>query len=394
MAEAITRRTLYGFRSVDRTHIKNDQLVKRAKDDAASLADQLRRAGYWNGTTSKAMLKFTAVIGNPPYQEVNQGNGNGADPLYHLFIDLGMSLAEKGTLIHPARFLFKAGKTPKDWNDKVLSSKHYKVIDYWAKSSEVFPSVDVKGGIATTYWDNSAEFMPIGTFSAYHELSSILHKVKEHNEVSFSTIVGPREAYGLTNELYEEHPEMDGRQSKGHKFSLSANILEIFPELFTEIETPDSIKIYGRYNNQRGYRWVKSSYVSKPDNFDSFKVVVPEANGTGAIGEVLSTPVIGVPVIGHTDTFLSIGKFADAEEASACLKYVKSKFARCLLGTLKATQHNPRDTWANVPLQDFTSESDIDWSAELADIDRQLYAKYGLDDEEIAFIERMIKPMA
>ncbi|MCM1143004.1 MAG: Eco57I restriction-modification methylase domain-containing protein, partial [Muribaculum sp.] len=298
MAEAITRRTLYGFRDVERTHIKNDQLVKRAKDDAESLAAQLRRTGYWNGTTSKNMLKFTAVIGNPPYQEVNKGNGNGADPLYHLFIDLGIQLAEKGTLIHPARFLFKAGKTPKDWNDKMLDNPHYKVIDYWADSSQVFPSVDVKGGIATTYWDNASEFAPIGAFSAYKELSAILHKVKSKNEKSFSTIVGPREAYGLTEKLYEEHPEMEGRQSKGHKYSLSANILEIFPELFTENETPESIQIYGRYNNQRGFRWVKDSYVSKPDNFNYYKVFVPKANGTGAIGEVLSTPVIGVPVIG------------------------------------------------------------------------------------------------
>ena len=124
-----------------------------------------------------------------------------------------------------------------------------------------------------------------------------------------------------------------------------------------------------------------------------YNVFVPEANGTGAIGEVLSTPVIGVPIIGHTDTFLSIGKFASAQEASACLKYIKSKFARCMLGTLKATQHNPKDTWVNVPMQDFTKESDIDWSKTIEELDAQLYAKYGLSDEEIAFIESMIKPM-
>ena len=97
---------------------------------------------------------------------------------------------------------------------------------------------------------------------------------------------------------------------------------------------------------------------------DYYNVFVPEANGTGAIGEVLSTPVIG-----HTDTFLSIGKFASAQEASACLKYVKSKFARCMLGTLKATQHNPKNTWANVPMQDFTSNSDIDCSKNVAEVD-------------------------
>lgn len=89
----------------------------------------------------------------------------------------------------------------------------------------------------------------------------------------------------------------------------------------------------------------------------------------------------------------SNGKFTYDEEASACLKYVKSKFARCMLGTLKAPQHNPKDTWANVPMQDFTENSDIDWSKSVEEIDAQLYAKYNLSDEELAFIESMIKPM-
>ena len=75
------------------------------------------------------------------------------------------------------------------------------------------------------------------------------------------------------------------------------------------------------------------------------------------------------------------------------MKYVKSKFARCLLGTLKATQHNPKNTWANVPLQNFTSKSDIDWSKSIEEIDKQLYNKYKLDPPEIDFIEKMIKPM-
>lgn len=165
-------------------------------------------------------------------------------------------------------------------------------------------------------------------------------------------------------------------------------------ELFTDEKVCDeSIKILGKVKNGRAYKWIQKKYVHPNDYLDSYNVFVPEANGTGAIGEVLSTPVIGVPVIGHTDTFLSIGKFTDAQQADRCLKYVKSKFARCMLGTLKATQHNPRDTWFNVPMQDFTSNSDIDWSKSITEIDKQLYAKYGLDLFEIEFIEKMIKPM-
>ena len=79
--------------------------------------------------------------------------------------------------------------------------------------------------------------------------------------------------------------------------------------------------------------------------------------------------------------------------AEACLKYIRTRFARLLLGTLKVTQDNPKDTWSNVPMQDFTADSDIDWSKSIEEIDAQLYAKYLLSNDEIAFIESMIKPM-
>ena len=90
---------------------------------------------------------------------------------------------------------------------------------------------------------------------------------------------------------------------------------------------------------------------------------------------------------------MSSTKFSSFEEAEACSKYLTSKFCRALIGTLKVTQDNPKETWANVPLQDFTENSDVDWSQSVANIDRQLYKKYELTDEEITFIESMIKPM-
>jgi hypothetical protein len=122
-------------------------------------------------------------------------------------------------------------------------------------------------------------------------------------------------------------------------------------------------------------------------------VVVPAANGSGAIGEVLSTPLIGTPLIGHTQSFISIGKFGTQQEADNCMKYVKTKFARTMLGILKTTQHNQAPKWKYVPLQDFTANSDIDWSKPIPEIDAQLYAKYGLDKEEINFIESKVTPM-
>ena len=107
----------------------------------------------------------------------------------------------------------------------------------------------------------------------------------------------------------------------------------------------------------------------------------------------MSTPLIGEPLIGATETFLSVGSFETLFEAEACLKYIKSKFARVMLGVLKVTQDNTKSKWKYVPLQDFTPSSDIDWSKSVHEIDLQLYRKYGLDEDEINFIETHVKEM-
>ena len=154
----------------------------------------------------------------------------------------------------------------------------------------------------------------------------------------------------------------------------------------------------GLVKNERTSRYIKAEFIEKSENLNKWKVIVPKSNGTGAIGEVLSTPLIGEPLIGEpligvTQSFITIGCFDNDVEAKAALKYVRTKFARTMLGVLKVTQDNNKEVWHYVPLQDFTSNSDIDWSQPVADIDRQLYAKYQLSAEEIEFIERMIKPM-
>ena len=112
------------------------------------------------------------------------------------------------------------------------------------------------------------------------------------------------------------------------------------------------------------------------------------------MGEAISTPVTAGPLTGCTYSFLQIGSFDQKAEAEACLKYIKSKFCRAMLGTLKVTQDNPKKVWKNVPLQEFSTESDIDWSQSVSEIDQQLYNKYGLESKEIEFIEKHVKAMA
>ena len=362
------------FTSYDLIGSNNQKIIKKLKD-----------------------MKFETIIGNPPYQETNLGNGNGSDPIYHLFIDVAKDFSKKTIFIHPARFLFNAGKTPKEWNTKMLNDSHFKVLNYWDKSDDVFNFVDIKGGIAVTQWNSSEKTAPIVSFTPHKKLRNIIKKVVHHNMRSFSDIVYPRDLYKLNESVYIENPEIEGRHSKGHRYDLGSNVYKLYPEVFysekPNDDTTEYALIYGKKGNERELKWIKSSYLKLPENFKSWKVFIPKANGAGILGEVLSAPVIGEPYTGHTLTFLSIGNFNTREEATAVLKYIQTKFARTLLGTLKVTQDNPKDTWANVPMQDFTPDSDIDWSKSIPEIDAQLYAKYGLSEEEIAFIESMIKPM-
>ena len=342
--------------------------------------------------------KFYAVIGNPPYQEQVEGdNKNSAAPIYPAFMDGAYDVGEVVELIHPARFLFKAGGTPKAWNKKMLNDPHFKVLNYVADSSKVFPGTDIKGGVAVTTRDLKKNYGAIEVFTAYEELNSMLKKIIRRADFeSFSEIVITRTAYRFTDKMHEEHPEAMGCLSKGHPYDVSTNIFERLPQVFFS-EKPndgDYIGILGRENNSRIIKYIRTDFVNEPANLRQWKVIVPAANGSGALGEVLSTPLIGQPLIGHTESFISIGSFRVKSEAEAAIKYVKSKFARCMLGVLKATQHNPPEKWAYIPLQDFTPASDIDWSKPIPEIDRQLYAKYGLDEGEIEFIESHVKEMA
>lgn len=342
-------------------------------------------------------MKFNAIVGNPPYQVMAKGKANGSDPIYHLFVDVSRKLAERGTLIHPARFLFRAGKTPKDWNEKILNDEHFKVVRYWAKGTDVFPTVDIKGGVAVTYWDNRADFGVIGTFIAFEELRSILEKVASNERFNgFDEIVYPRDLYRLTETLYEENPWAENRQSRGHRYDVGSGIFDILPEVFCKDKPNDGrdyARLFGREENVRNEKWIRKDYLKIPNNFNSYKIFVPKSNGSGTFGEVLSTPIIGLPAVGCTTTFLNIGKFSTKVEAEACLKYIKTKFLRAMLGVLKVTQDNPKPTWAYVPLQDFTSNSDIDWSQSIEDIDKQLFDKYKLTKQEREFIETHVKEM-
>ena len=392
MAKKIAQRTLAGFSGAKVNAHYFEDLVNQLKNKPENFIGKVGKANYWkkDGTGD---MKFDAIVGNPPYQVMAAGDANGSDPIYHLFIDAACKLGEKVSFIHPARFLFNAGKTPKDWNEKMLADEHYRVVRYWASSSDVFPTVDIKGGVAVTYYDKNKKFEKIGTFVAHEPLRTALAKVLDKD--GFKTLtdtIYPQNKYEFST-LYADFPHYKNIiGSDGADKRLRPNAFDKL-DVFTEKQNDGDIPIHGLIKNKRVIRYINRKYLENSENLEKYKVLVPKANGSGAIGEVLSTPMVGEPMVGYTGSFIGIGAFDTKEEAEACMKYIKTKFARAMLGTLKITQHNEKATWQNVPLQDFTPQSDIDWSLPVPAIDKQLYAKYGLSPEEVEFIEKNVKVM-
>lgn len=346
----------------------------------------------------KRGMKFDFIIGNPPYQDESNGEmRNYAPPIYNLFLDAAYYIGDKVELIHPARFLFNAGSTPKEWNHKMLNDEHFKILYYQPNSVNVFDHTDIKGGIAISYRDSKKKFGRIGVFTPYSELSTILKKVCEKRGFrGLDSIVFSRTAYRFTEKLHKDYPNAKKKLSKGHAYDLSSNIFKRLPEVFYEHQPRDSqnyVRILGREKSSRVYKYIRREYLNFPQNFDSYKVYIAQATGSGEFGEAISSIIIGERSVGATETFISIGDFETEEEVKSLKKYIQTKFLRALLGVLKVTQNGNKPVWKYIPIQDFSDESDIDWNQSVEGIDRQLYKKYGLDDKEIGFIETHVKEM-
>ena len=342
-------------------------------------------------------VKFEAVIGNPPYQKPMAKTSDPA--IYNYYMDAGYVMAPIACFITPAKFLFNSGKTPKKWNQKMLNDEHLKVALCELDGSKIFIESSFEGGVVITYHDTNISFGKIGTFLATPELRGILQKVDSSN--TLSSIVYAPESYKFTQKMHADFPNAINKLSHGHTNDITTNIFEKLPEVFLDNKPQNNemyIRIMGLSSKKRTYKWVNEKYIREHDNLMKYKIFVPKSNGSPAVGSgnptsVIGTPLLAKPFVGHTQTFISVGAFDTSFEAEALLKYVKTKIVRMLLSSLKVTQDNKSEVWRNVPLQDFTEHSDIDWSKSIAEIDQQLYRKYNLSDDEIAFIEKMIKPM-
>ena len=389
-----------GFNAYDLIEVKDEN----EEVDYKKINDLLKQEKIFSEITLENEIKagenkvnFGAVVGNPPYQESIKGTSD--KQIYNNFMEIGYAISGLAVFISPGKFLFNAGKTPKKWNKKMLNDEHIYVARYESDSRIMFPSVALSSSIVITVRDIKNIFKPIKKFYQDENVRNVVNKVVNHN--NFSSIVSDiflQTKFNL-DALYKDYPNV--REKIGTERRLITSILQNGYDFFEKEKTNENeIKIYG--NNKNGKltsKFIDKKYISISDNnLCGWKIVLAATNG--AAGNLGKQPVniIGEPKIiennaGFTQTFISIGNYNCKRDVACLEKYLRTKFVRYLIGSLKATQRLNKEVFDNVPIQDFTSLSDIDWTISINEIDEKLFNKYGLSIEEKEHIKSSIKDM-
>ncbi|QAR31181.1 restriction endonuclease [Ornithobacterium rhinotracheale] len=320
-------------------------------------------------------MKFDVIIGNPPYQlNVGVEKKNFAIAIYHKFILQAIKMQPHYlTMIVPSRW-FAGGRGLDDFREQMLKDQRLKEIHDYPNASEVFPGVEIKGGVNYFLWQSdykgdcliktyeegkviSEMKRPLlekgaDVFIRDNKAISIYHKVRTHNEESFSKVVSVQTPFGLVSSFksYKKEPFQNSIKLYGNKF---VGYIE-------EKQIP---------NNKH---WVKEH-----------KVYLPSAIGSGDVSKDIYNPILGEPKSICTQTYLVIGPFKDKQKCENVISYIKTKFFRFIVSLKKNAQHSNRGVYEFVPQQDFSKP----WT------DEELYKKYGLTEEEINYIESMVRPM-
>lgn len=402
---AITNSLIFGFDNSNAINKKNFvklDMLPYVKGAADKTAQQILNELYNGGNN----MKFDAVVGNPPYQIMNDNNKMSRS-IYPEFVDISVKLANAVSLVMPARWMSGEDGPYRETSGFVGKMKSYGIEKFvlYPNSQDVFKGVDIKGGVCYfllnsshtgdvnyTLVEHGESYEQNVTFNnklddniiiRYPELIGIIDKIDygsndnfKESLASMKTLVSSRNPYGFISDLFVKNNEGVKRISENR-------------------ESQDDWEVIGLLKGKRVVRYIPNNELKKNiEGAMSYKVLIPRANGSGVFGEVFSTPMLGVPMLVATDTFLQVGKFDNKDEANNLLKYVKTKFFRAMVGVRKTAVFNYKDSFTFVPIQNFTNNSDIDWSKSIPEIDKQLYKKYNLSDTEIEFIESRIKPMS
>ena len=390
MAVKITERALQGYHNYETHCVYQPKLLEILKNetDKKQLVKDIQTPQYWGIENMEPnKFEFKAVVGNPPYQVMDGGNSASAKPVYHYFASLAKELCPNYfSLIMPARW-YAGGKGLDEFRSSMLSDKQIiKLVDF-ANSADCFPKVNIAGGISYFLWrKNANEDCEIINMSNGKVVST------EKRDLSqYSILVRDNNANSTIQKI------LGGAKDMMNKRVYSRNSFNL-PSNFRGHNTMAE----GDYMvlTSNGISYIKPSKIKlSNDLLNSYKVIITYAmsggNKPSSDGkyQVISSLTVLKPSEICTETFLVLDTFSNELSANSLARYVKTKFFRFLLLQSLTSIHITKDTFRFVPLQDFTSHGDIDWSKSIPEIDQQLYRKYNLSQDEISFIEKMIKPM-
>ena len=384
MAKSITKRTLCGFRDTKVNTRYFEDLINQITNKSQQFVEKVSNGkGYWKAN-ELTYMKFDAIVGNPPYQVMDGGAGVSAKPIYNAFVDISKKLKPSHiSMIMPAKW-YTDGKGLENFRNTMLNDDRIEKLIDFTDSRDCFTTVDIAGGICYFLWNSnhhglctfinkhqgeSKTFMrklsADGSFIRHMEAVSIINKVKENTHNFYSERVRTQKPFGLRTYV-------------------------------TPLENGDIVL---KYNKGKGAYDSALISIGK-EMIPQWKVIIScltaeHAGQTDKEGrkKILSSLDMLLPNEICTETYMVVDSFNTQEEAEHLHSYLRTSFVRFLIAQLAATQHLSKEKFSYVPLQDFTSHSDINWSEPIASIDQQLYHKYNLTEEEIAFIEKTIKPM-
>lgn len=354
----------------------NEILKQNKKFSEINLEDEIK--------VSDEKVKFGVVIGNPPYQVSDGGARASAKPIYHEYINLSKVLSSSYvSIISPSRW-FTGGKGLDLFRSKMIEENKFRTLIDFSDSKECFSGVEVKGGVNYFLWDinyngecnvkniyknnNTSlkrflKLEDIDIFIRYNTLYTIFKKVHKKENCTFDILVSSRKPFDL-----DTSTKIDDSKSK------------------------NSLKIYGK--SKIGY--IDEKKIKKNNELiNKQKIFITYAYGAGEgfPHQIINKPIIAPLGSVCTETYLSIGPFESEEEVNNAYKYIKTKFFRALVLIAKNSQHATSKTYRFVPIQNFTEKSDINWGKSSDEIDKQLFEKYKLSDEEKKYIKEIIKDM-
>ena len=386
MARAIAQRTLRGFQDnhVNCAYVKDTLGKIRAGTFEHALAEEF-------GGKVKDM-HFDVIIGNPPYQEMGGSGGKNDAPVYQHFVEAAQHLHPGYiSLVIPSRW-FTGGRENllAGFRKAMLANDSLRVLYDYTDARDVFPNVEIKGGVC--YFLEDAN---------YHGLCEV-HLFENGEELVCKRDLNAHETYlrhpmaaSIVEKVSTEAGSVESIVSGDTPFGIPSDPTHSkkYPfDVFDVASAAHDVLLFYKTSAGRAKAYVRrADIVKNAADIDRPKALFPKAGWSGNDSHVLGKPIAAPAGSVCSQTFL-YAPFDFDEEVEHFLTYYRTRFFRFLVSIFKLTQNAPSRVYRLVPLQDFTSSSDIDWSLPLEEIDTQLFDKYGLTDEERTFILYRIDP--